>query len=167
MKTEKYGFRVMGSSRRDFLIGGSLKKQYLSKVLHLYFEEGMSYRCISEILPVSFAFIGYWIRNFAKEHKTKEEIMEAISHLDESSRKGTKKTKNDIDTVSSKDTNSLEAELAKLKEELKDQRLRANVYDEMINVAEEQFNIKIRKKLAPNSNEPAYTRQAAISYRVV
>ena len=54
--------------------------------------------------------------------------MEAISHLDESSWKGTKKTKNDIDTVSSKDTNSLEAELAKLKEELKDQHALVQVH---------------------------------------
>lgn len=71
MKTEKYQFRGIGSPRRGFPMDGSLKKQYLSKVLHLYFEEGMGYRSISEILPVSFASIGYWIRNFAKEYKTK------------------------------------------------------------------------------------------------
>ncbi len=46
MKTEKYEFRGLGSSLRDFPIDGSLKEQYLSKVLHLYIEEGMSYRYI-------------------------------------------------------------------------------------------------------------------------
>lgn len=147
MKTEKYEFRGIGSPRRDFPTDGSLKKQYLSKVLYLYFEEGMGYRSISEILPVSFASIGYWIRNFAKEYKTKAEIMEAISNLDESSRERLKKTKDNPDTVSSKDTESLKAELTNLREELKYQRLRADAYDEMINVAEEQFNIKIRKKV--------------------
>jgi transposase len=148
MKKEKYQFRGIGSPCRDFPTDGSLKKQYLSKVLHLYFEEGMDYRSIGKILPVSFASIGYWIRNFAKEYKSKTEIMEAISNLDESSRAASKKAKGSVNTTdSSKETDTMEAELASLKEELKYQRLRADAYDEMINVAEEPFNIKIRKKV--------------------
>ena len=59
MKKEKYQFRGIGSPDRDFPTDGSLKKQYLSKVLRLYFEEGMGYRSISEIETVSFASIGY------------------------------------------------------------------------------------------------------------
>jgi hypothetical protein len=58
---------------------------------------------------------------------------------------------------SSKDTETLELELASLRDE----------YDEMINVAEEQFNIKIRKKVGANSDKPAYTRQEVLSYRDV
>jgi hypothetical protein len=146
MKKGKYQFRGKGSPCRDFPTDGSLKKQYLSKVLHLYFEEGMDYRSISELIPVSFASIGYWIRNFAKEHKSKTEIMEAISSLDESSCEESGKAKDKANTGSSKDTDTLEAEPASLREELKYQRLRADAYAEMINVAEEQFNIKIRKK---------------------
>jgi transposase len=147
MKKGKYQFRGKGSPCRDFPTDGSLKKQYLSKVLHFYFEEGMDYRSISEILPVSFASIGYWIRNFAKEYKSKPEIMEAISKIDETSRVESGKAKGIGNTCSSEDTDTLAAELARLKEELKYQRLRADAYDEMINVAEEQFNIKIRKKV--------------------
>jgi len=146
MQKEKYQFRGVGSPARDFPTDGSLKKQYLSKVLHLYFEEGMDYRSISEILPVSFASIGYWIRTFAKEYKSKTEIMEAISNLDKSSLEQSRKSTDKSNSGSSKDTASLESELANLKEELKYQRFRADAYDEMINVAEEQFNIKIRKK---------------------
>lgn len=52
MKEEKYQFRGNGSPRQDFPTNGILKQQYLSKALHLYFEEGMCYRSISEILPV-------------------------------------------------------------------------------------------------------------------
>ena len=147
MEKEKYQFRGIGSPARDFPTDGSLKKQYLPKVLHLYFEEGMDYRSISEILPVSFASIGYWIRTFAKEYKSKTEIMEAISNLDKSSREQSRKATDKSNCGSSKDTASLESELANLKEELKYQRFRADAYDEMINVAEEQFNIKIRKKV--------------------
>ncbi|WP_294081444.1 transposase [Proteiniphilum sp. UBA5384] len=147
MKTEKYQFRGQGSSERNFPTDGSLKKLYPSRVLHLYFEEGMDYRSISEILPVSFASVGYWIHNFAKEYKSNTEIMEAISNLDKSSLEQSGKEKDKVNTGSSKDTASLESELASLRDELKYQRLRADAYDEMINVAEDQFNIKIRKKV--------------------
>lgn len=34
MQTEKYEFWGIGSPRRDFPTDGSLKKRYLSKVLH-------------------------------------------------------------------------------------------------------------------------------------
>ncbi|MDR2409380.1 MAG: transposase [Bacteroidales bacterium] len=107
----------------------------------------MGYCSISEILLVSFASIGNWIRNFAGEYKSKTEIMEAISNLDKSSLEPSKKSNDKTNTGSSNETNSLESELASLKEELKYQRLRADAYDEMINVAEEQFNVKIRKKV--------------------
>jgi hypothetical protein len=73
--------------------------------------------------------------------------MEAISNLDKSSLEPSKKSTDKANTGSSNETNSLASELARLKEELKYQRLRADAYDEMINVAEEQFNIKIRKKV--------------------
>ena len=147
MKKGKYQFRGKGSPSRAFSTDGSLKKQNLSKVLHLYFEESMDYRSVGEIIPVSFSSLGYWIRNFGKEYKSKTEIMEAISKIDETSRVESGKANGIGSTGSSKDTDTLAAELARLKEELKNQRLRADAYDEMINVAEEQFNIKTRKKV--------------------
>lgn len=53
MRTEKYEFRGIGS-RRNFPMDESLKKRYLSKVLHLYFEEGMSYVRITLMYYVDF-----------------------------------------------------------------------------------------------------------------
>jgi hypothetical protein len=41
---------------------------------------------------------------------------------------------------------SLQSEVAHLQAQLKHERLRADAYDEMINVAETKFNIAIRKK---------------------
>ena len=55
------------------------------------------------------------------------------------------------------DMNSLKAEVARLRTALKEESIRADLYDEMINVAEEQFKIPIRKKLAPSSDESACT----------
>lgn len=56
MRTEKYEFRGIGSPRRNFPMDGSLKKRYLSKVLYLYFEEGMSYVRITLMYYVDFYF---------------------------------------------------------------------------------------------------------------
>ncbi len=54
MRTEKYEFRGIGSPRRNFPMDGSLKKRYLSKVLYLYFEEGMRYVRITLMYYVNF-----------------------------------------------------------------------------------------------------------------
>lgn len=53
--------------------------------------------------------------------------------------------------------NEYAAEIRRLEEELKFQRLRADAYDGMLTVAEQRFKVNIRKKLAPNSKKPAYT----------
>jgi hypothetical protein len=44
------------------------------------------------------------------------------------------------------DIKSLQAKIARLQSQLKHERLCAEAYDEMINVAESMFNIPIRKK---------------------
>ena len=48
--------------------------------------------------------------------------------------------------ASDDDISSLRNEIARLKRELRAESLRADAYDEMINVAEKQFNVSIRKK---------------------
>ena len=44
------------------------------------------------------------------------------------------------------DKQSLQSEVARLRKALREASMRADLYDEMINVAEKQFNISIRKK---------------------
>lgn len=45
----------------------------------------------------------------------------------------------------------LKAQLKQARKEAELEKLRAHAYDTMINLAEETFNIPIRKNLAPNS----------------
>ena len=45
-----------------------------------------------------------------------------------------------------RDLESLRKEIADLKNQLSKETLRADAYDEMINIAEKKFNIAIRKK---------------------
>jgi hypothetical protein len=44
------------------------------------------------------------------------------------------------------DIKALQAEVARLQKELKHEKLRADAYDTMIDIAETKFNIPIRKK---------------------
>ena len=45
------------------------------------------------------------------------------------------------------DIKALQREVIRLQAQLKEESLRADAYDEMINVAESKFNISIRKKV--------------------
>lgn len=45
------------------------------------------------------------------------------------------------------------------------EEIKAELYNEMINVAERHFIIRIRKNLAPSSIGPAHKEQSQISYR--
>lgn len=132
---------------------GSLKSRYLLKALRLYFFENMGYRTIGRIIPVSESSIAIWIRTFAKQHTSKSEIMEAIVNLENNADQQPclSSMDNIISKVVKEDKSevipeSLEDEIRRLKEELKYQRLRADAYDEMITVAEQQFSVSIRKK---------------------
>jgi hypothetical protein len=48
---------------------------------------------------------------------------------------------------SDEEVKSLKAEIARLQAQLKYEQLRADAYDEMINVAESMFKIPVRKKV--------------------
>ena len=67
--------------RQNSPTNGSLKATYLSTVLRMYFVEGLGYHTIGKLIPVSVSSIAGWIRNFAKQHHSKSEIMESIIRL--------------------------------------------------------------------------------------
>ncbi len=48
--------------------------------------------------------------------------------------------------VNEEDFNALRAEITRLKKELRQEKMRAEALDTMIDVAEEMFNIPVRKK---------------------
>ena len=109
---------------------------YYDRVIKLYQEEGLNYERISKIIPVSSDTISNWIRTFAAENQSPVR-MAKTNHPQSAS---------PVSSSESADVNVLQAEIAQLKKQLAHERLRADVYDELINVAEKQFNISIRKK---------------------
>ena len=110
------------------------RRQYLEKAIR-FRSQGMSLKEISKIIPVSEETIRRWCIKFAPE-------------LD-----GTvpmTKKKRTISTTpdgqQSCDTKALERRIKELENKLAKESLRADFYEEMINVAESKFNIPIRKK---------------------
>lgn len=112
------------------------RDKYYSEVIRLRTQEGLGYLKISRIIPVGKSTIASWIRNFATEnpkptHMAKSESVQVSSSASENDNMGIE---------------ALQAEVKRLKKQLAQESLRADAYDELINVAEKQFNIQIRKK---------------------
>lgn len=112
------------------------RTKYYDDVIRLHTQEGMGQKRISKIIPVSESTIKRWIRNFVRETKVKEVVMKEQVQ-DSVTLHGSQR-----DT----DVKALQAEIARLKKELAHESLKSAAFNEMINVAEKQFNISIRKK---------------------
>ena len=112
------------------------RNKYYDEVIRLYTQEVIGCIKISRIIPVSKATISNWIRNFASGSSEPIVMKRKTSTDPETTTAG----------VESTDIKTLQAEIARLKKELAYESLRADAYNELINVAEKQFNISIRKK---------------------
>ena len=117
-----------------------LKDQYYQKVIDLYTKEHLSMWQIAKIIPIDRSTIWRWISTFAaydKEscvmEKKEIETPDSLAQPD------------DAEPMPD-DVESLQAEVKRLRRELTKAEIKAEAYDEMINVAESQFNIRIRKK---------------------
>ena len=112
------------------------RNKYYDEVIRLYTQEGLGSSKISRIIPVGRTTITSWIRNFADENEV-QVVMKRKSSMNADS---------PMTSVESTDVKVLQAEIARLKKELAHESLRADAFNELINVAEKQFNISIRKK---------------------
>ena len=98
------------------------------EVLRLYAETDLSYGEIAEENGVQVRAVEYIVRNFASELPTVPTM---------------KKKKK---AASEEDYARLRAELTRQRKELRKEKMRAEALDTMIDVAEEMFNIPVRKK---------------------
>ena len=118
------------------------QRLYYDKVISLYRDKHMGKTRISKIIPVSDWTISNWIRNFVAENPSyKSQRMKQAEE-----RRKKKAVLESVDSPVPSDMDSLKAEVARLRKALKDESIRADLYNEIINVAEEQFKIPIRKK---------------------
>lgn len=110
------------------------KERYYSEVIRLYTELGYSIGHISRVFSLSYVTVKRRLAIFAEENKDKEFAMKANTSTAGSH------------TESNEEIKALKAEIAHLKKELNNAQIKAELYNEMINVAERHFNIRIRKK---------------------
>ena len=110
------------------------KERYYSEVIRLYTELGYSIGHISRIFPLSYGTVKRWLSIFSEERKDNESAMKKKSSTPQ----------NHMDT--NEEIKALKAQITRLEKDLDNARIKAELYNEMINVAEQHFNIRIRKK---------------------
>ena len=118
------------------------QRLYYNKVISLYRDQHMGKTRIAKIIPVSDWTISNWIRKFVAE--TPQYKSMRMKKAEEKRKQ--KAIEESLQSVLPNDKQSLRSEVTRLRKALREMSMRADLYDEMINVAEKQFNISIRKK---------------------
>lgn len=113
-----------------------LRERMLRAVIELH-RQGFSQRKIAQKIGVSQSSVSRMLCNFAPEIEYEVEDMEEKDRSD----KGKSR-----EQQLREENARLKAELKKARQEADFQGLRADVFDEMINIAERKFGISIRKK---------------------
>lgn len=114
---------------------------YYEKAMRLYFEEGMQGTHICKVLPISRTILYRWIAIFA-EQNPQVASMKRVKEARKAPKPSTEVQDGGLPTT----VLELQSELKKLRAQLDKAEIKAEAYDELINVAEAKFNIQIRKK---------------------
>jgi hypothetical protein len=117
------------------------KKQqlYYEEVIRLHYEKGYVAYHISRILPIGHSTVSRWIAILASENDEKSDPMKK--------KKSAPPSQPSPVSHEAIEFKALQEEVARFNARLKDEKLRADAYDEMINVAESKFKLAIRKKV--------------------
>lgn len=123
-----------------FIYQTQKKEQYYDKVIEARIQHGYSVRRLTKIFPLSKHTIERWIANFAQDNPEvpimKQRKVQTPRPVVEP------EPRQELPD----DVKALQAELMKVREELRKEKLRADAYDTMIDIAEEMFKVPIRKK---------------------
>lgn len=111
---------------------------YYNRIIQLRTEKGLSIRQLCRLFPVSDSTIKRWLRNYDEENLRKGPKAMPKSPGNRSS--------SVPKTAESELVRTLREENARLKAQAAKESMRADAYEEMINIAERRFNIPIRKK---------------------
>ena len=109
--------------------------KYFDEVIRLHYKEGYGQYRIARVLPISHDTASRWIAIFAKE---KSRIQRAVD-MRKTQKKQAPQAESDV-------VRQQQVRIEELEKRLKQAEIKAEAYEEMINVAEAMFNIPIRKK---------------------
>ena len=111
------------------------QRKYFSEVIRLHYEEGYGEDRIARIIPIGHSTVSRWIAIFAKEKG--KVIMAKDSY---------KAQTINVEKQQDADIVELKKRVRELEKQLLEAEIKAEAYDELINVAEAKFRIPIRKK---------------------
>jgi len=117
------------------------------QAIHEYLQEGLSYRTLAKKYGVSRTTINKWvmihqgIHNLPPTENQQKYYLPPVKNKDKN-----------LAAASNESTKALEQKIALLEKQLAWEKMRAEALDTMINVAERELNIDIRKK--PGTKQP-------------
>ena len=116
------------------------------RAIRMYVREGISGTKIAQLLSIPSRTVYKWISTFAYENEepTRMATKKEQPHGDSTGLHPASPDLTGLDMPD--DIEALKAELSRVRRELSYQTMRAEAYDEMINIAERQFDVCIRKK---------------------
>ena len=125
--------------------------KYFDEVIRLYYEEGYSESRIASVLPIGLTTVWRWISIFVSQGGDVPHRVERCDDMKKSEK--TRIASDEPQCASQDECRDCAAELrelklanARLQMELRRERMRADLLDEMINVGEAMFKVPIRKK---------------------
>ena len=119
----------------------STRDTYLAQALTLS-KQGLPVSTIDKLIPVDRATIYRWIAKFAVDNLQEEpSVMARKSKKDAQSQ-----SEVPVNEALPDDVIALQKEIKDLRAQLTKAEIKAEAFDELINVAEAQFGIQIRKK---------------------
>jgi len=102
------------------------------QIIHEYMESGETMETFQVNNGMGHCTLSRWMTKFGLSNTSQKQFIEMKKHIETPER--------------SVRELALEAEVAKLKQELKDEELQTLVYKTMVEVAEEELGVDIRKK---------------------
>lgn len=117
---------------------GKMREKYYDAAVELRMM-GLSLRQIGQKIGISHTSVRRMLRNFDPDNEFEVEEMKVKKEPVQSQSKSRER-------LFIKEIAALKAELRQTRKERDFQSLRAEAFDEMINIAEREFNIEIRKK---------------------
>lgn len=104
-----------------------------------YLVDGMTYRQLSEKYGVSRSTINKWVLVYQETHKLPRTAKQKIHDQQQMTLKG-------IPNTAKEEQTALEKKVALLEKQLAWEKMKAAALDKMIDIAEKDLNIDIRKK---------------------
>ncbi len=112
-----------------------------NQIIQEYLSKGCGFRQLAEKYGISRTTICKWVAIHQGIHNlppTEKQVKYSTSSMNSSPKKD--------NTATDESTKELQQKIALLEKQLQFEKLRADALDTMINVAEQQLNISIRKK---------------------